>query len=89
MTYTQSDFIYLRNNDLVEMIMIINNSLNENLPISDATVLRGGARLQNIQTLMNYLNQHHAHQIIGNDVNLDSITNYTNHIINQSIKSIL
>ena len=83
MTYTQLDYLNILNNDLVEMITILKNSLNETLPIAGTHQFRGGARLRDIQTLMNYLNQHNAHKIIGNDVNRETITNYTNHVINQ------
>ena len=68
MTFTQNSFLGFTNNEIIECINDINQGLNENIPISR----KQGSHRRNIKTLINYLNQHNAQEIINPDFNDDN-----------------
>ena len=65
MAFNQNSFLDFSNNKIIEFINDINNQLNENIPISSER----GSHRRNIRTLINYLNQHNAQEIINSDFN--------------------
>ncbi|KAK8896311.1 hypothetical protein M9Y10_014209 [Tritrichomonas musculus] len=67
MAFNQNSFLGFTNNQIIEFINDINNQLNENIPISRER----GSHRRNIRTLINYLNQHNAQEIINPEFNDD------------------